>query len=212
MERQNAWLREGEQTMKTLSQHITFAKLADLAEDKLPTNIAADSMEHVSACSHCGSNLQRLGQLISAMRTDTTEDAPRDCIAQAVNIFRQREAQPSLLRRVVAALSFDSRALAPAFGVRSGQSAARQLLFAAEDHDLDLRFWPQGDEWVIAGQVLGSSCAGGHVELRGETASAAAELTDLCEFKLAAVPSGSYRMRLRLQDVEVEVPQLELGK
>ena len=193
-------------------QHIPFAKLADMVDDKLPTDENADCLLHISACSRCGSELQRLGQLIRAMRTDTDADAPRDCIAQAVNIFRQRQAQPSLLRRVVAALSFDSRALAPAFGVRSGQSAARQLLFAAEDHDLDLRFWPQGDEWVIAGQVLGSSCAGGHVELRGETASAAAELTDLCEFKLAAVPSGSYRMRLRLQDVEVEVPQLELGK
>jgi anti-sigma factor RsiW len=199
-------------TMKTPTQHLPFAKLADLVEDKLPTNERADSTEHISACSRCGSELQRLGQLISAMRTDTSEDAPRDVLALAVNIFRQREAQPSLLRRIVAALSFDSCALAPAFGVRSGQSAARQLLFAAEDNDLDLRLLPQGEEWVIAGQVLGSSCAGGHVELQGETASAVAELNDLCEFKLSAVPSGSYRLRLRLADVEVEVQHLELGK
>ena len=198
--------------MSILSKHISFAELADLAEDRMPQDERADSMAHVSACSRCAADLQRLVQLISSMRGDTAEDAPPDVIARAINVFRQSEAQPSLLRRVVAALSFDSLTLAPEFGVRAGQASSRQLLFEAEGHDLDLRLLPQGDEWLIAGQVLGSGCAGGQVELRGETASAAAVLNDLCEFKLSAVPSGSYRLRLRLGDVEVEVPQLELGK
>src|SRR5450432_3022592 len=99
------------ETMKTPFQHIPFAKLADLAEDKLPANERTESLDHVASCSRCGSELQRLGSLIAAMRTDTSEDAPRDVIAHALNIFRQRETQPSLLRRIVAALSFDSRAL-----------------------------------------------------------------------------------------------------
>ena len=198
--------------MKTPFQHIPFAKLADLAEDKLPANERTESLDHVSSCSRCGSELQRLGSLITAMRTDTSEDAPRDVIAHAFNIFRQRETQPSLLRRIVAALSFDSRALTPAFGVRAGQSAVRQLLYEAEDNELDLRLVAVGEQWVIAGQVLGASCAGGQVELASDSAIVAASLNDLCEFKLAAVPAGSYRLRLRLEDVEIEVPQLELGK
>ena len=197
-------------TMNTSFQHIPFAKLADLAEDKMEADERAASMPHISACSRCAGELERLSQLIGYMRTDTGEDAPRDVIAYAINIFRLREQQPSLLRRVIAALSFDSLTPAQAFGVRSGQAASRQLLFEAEESDLDLRLLPQGDEWVIAGQVLGPSCAGGQVELKGETASASAELNDLCEFTLAPVPPGSYTLRLRLGDVEVEVPQLEL--
>lgn len=200
--------------MNTPIQHIPFAGLADLAEDKISENERAISMAHISDCRTCSGELDRLRQLISLMRTDAGEDAPRDVIAYAVNIFQSRANlnAPSLLRRIVAALTFDSSKAAPAFAVRSGQAASRQLLFEAEGHDLDLRFLPQGEEWVVAGQVLGSGCAGGHVELRGETGSAAAELNGLCEFKLSAVPSGSYRLRLRLEDVEVEVPQLELGK
>jgi hypothetical protein len=200
--------------MNTSTQHIPFAKLADMAEDQLLRDELASSTAHVSACSSCAGKLDRLQQLIRLMRTDDAEGAPRDVIAHALNIFRQRAgmSEPSMLRRIVAALSFDSLKAAPAFGVRSGQATSRQLLFEAEGHDLDLRFLPQGEEWVVAGQVLGSGCAGGHVELLGETGSAATELNDLCEFKLSAVPSGSYRLRLRLEGVEVEVPQLELGK
>ena len=167
-------------------------------------------MAHVATCSRCASELERLSQLIGYLRTDTGEDAPRDVMAYAINIFRRREQQPSLLRRVIAALSFDSLTPAPAFGVRSGQAASRQLLFAAEDNDLDLRVSPQGDAWVIAGQVLGPACAGGQVELKSETASATAELNDLCEFTLDPVPPGSYTLLMRLGNVEVEVPQLEL--
>lgn len=166
---------------------------------------------HLASCSSCDENRQQLAELISVMRADTSTDAPRDIIAQAVGIFRQREIQPSLLRRIVAALTFDSFAREPAFGVRSGQEASRQLLFEAEGHDLDLRLVPQGDEWIVAGQVFGTSCVGGQVELFGEAGTAAADLNDLCEFKLAPVPTGNYRLRLRLEGVEVEIPQLALG-
>jgi hypothetical protein len=196
--------------MSISSKHISFAKLADLAENRMPPDERADSEAHILQCTRCDGDLQRLGRLIGVMRTDTTKDAPRDVIAQAVNIFRQRETRASLVRRVVAALTFDSLTLAPAFGLRSGQAASRQLLFEAEGNDLDLHLLPQGDKWVVAGQVLGSACAGGRAELRGETASAVAELNDLCEFKLAAVPAGSYRLRLLLSDVEVEFPEIEL--
>ena len=195
-------------------QHIPFARLADLAEDKVEKDERAASMAHISDCSTCAGELDRLEQVIGLMRTDAAEDAPRDLVAYAVHIFQQRASmsEPSLLRRIIASLSFDSLKAAPAFGVRSGQVTSRQLLFEAEQNDLDLRIHPQGDEWVVSGQVLGPHCAGGHVELQSETASASAELNDLCEFTLSAVPSGSYRLGLRLQDLELEVPQLELGK
>jgi hypothetical protein len=198
--------------MNASFQHIPFVKLADLAEERMPKDERAAAMAHVSACSRCATDLDRLGELISCMRTDSGEDAPRDVIAHAINIFRQRDAQPSLLRRIVAALNFDSLTLAPAFGLRSGEATTRQLIYEAAEHDLDLRLQPQGDKWLVVGQVLGAGCAGGRVELQSDNASATAELNDLCEFRLSSVPSGSYRLRLRLKDVEVEVSELKLGK
>jgi hypothetical protein len=98
----------------------------------------------------------------------------------------------------------------PAYGVRSGQSAARQMLYSAGDNDLDLRVTPSGEAWVVSGQVLGSECAGGQVRLQSETDETAAPLNELCEFTLPPVPSGSYTLRVRFKDMEVEVPDLEL--
>lgn len=196
--------------MNTSNQHIPFDKLADLADDKLDKE-QATLMAHVTDCSRCAGELDRVTKLISFMRTDTAEDAPRDVIAYAVNIFRQGELKPSLLRRIVAALTFDSAHTAPAFGLRSGQAASRQLLFEAEDNDLDLRISAQGNEWVVSGQLLGTNCAGGEVALDSGSTSASAVLNDLCEFKLSPVPAGNYVLRLRLQHMELEVSQLELG-
>jgi hypothetical protein len=32
----------------------------------------------------------------------------------------------------------------------------------------------------------------------------------LCEFKLPAIPVGNYSLRVRMSDVEIEIPELEL--
>lgn len=199
--------------MKTASQHIAFAKLADLAEDRASAVERAASMLHISDCSDCAQQLERLGEVLSLMRTDTATDAPRDVRAFAINLFGRRETAsgPSLLRRIVAALSFDSSSnLAPAFGVRAGQSASRQLIYSAERNDIDLRITADDEKWIVAGQVLGADCVGGRVEIEGETESTAANLNELCEFTLPPVSAGSYTLRLRLGNAEVEIPALEL--
>jgi hypothetical protein len=197
--------------MKITSKHIPFVKLADLAEGRASAD--EQNAAHLSACSACAGELQRLGQVMELMRTDKSIDAPRDVFASALNIFRSAEpsGERSLLRRIVAALTFDSSSnMTPAFGVRSGQSAARQLLFSAGDSDIDLRISSEDDQWIVTGQLLGSECGGGRVELAGENGSAEADLNDVCEFTLPPVAAGSYTLRLRISESEIEIPQLEL--
>ncbi|HEY0407397.1 MAG TPA: hypothetical protein VGC89_16815 [Pyrinomonadaceae bacterium] len=200
--------------MNLTFQHLPFEKIADLAEKRLSDQERAAAQAHVSGCSRCSEQLARIEQTINLMRTDESKDAPRDVLASVMNMFRARSAaasEPSLVRRVLAALNFDSTTLAPAYGVRSGQAAARQMLYSAGENDVDLRVQPAGESWVVSGQVLGE-CGGGRVELEDNTASVAAavELNELCEFTLPAVASGSYKLRLRLNDVEVEIPELQL--
>jgi hypothetical protein len=199
--------------MKIRSQHIPFTAIADLAENRAAADESSTLMRHISTCTKCGDELRRLEQVILMMRTDTEPDAPRDLIAYAVNIFAQRRESgaSTLLRRIVAALTFDSRAnLAPAFGVRSGQTTSHQLVYTAEGNDVDLRLTPLEDQWVVAGQLLGEGCEAGEVRLEGETGTAAVRLNELCEFILPPMPSGKYTLVLRLGNIEVEVPQLEL--
>jgi hypothetical protein len=197
--------------MKNTSQHIPFNALADLAESHAESEEQRELMNHVSGCAKCGDELQRLERVMQLMRTDTEPDAPRDLIAYAVNIFAGRQASPSLLRRIVAALTFDSAAnLTPAFGMRSVQSAARQLVYSAEGSDVDLRLTPLKDQWVLVGQLLGENCEPGEVTLEGEAGSAVASLNELCEFTLPPVPAGKYKLFLRLGSIEVEVPGIDL--
>jgi hypothetical protein len=199
--------------MKTNSQHIPFATLADLAEKQTAPDVRTESMTHLSTCGRCGNEFRRLEQLIQTMRSDLDTDAPRDLLAYAVNLFGQsrQSAAPSMLRRVIAALSFDSAtSLAPAFGVRSGSAPSRQLVYSAESNDIDLRITPQGDRWVVTGQVLGNDCAGTEITLKGETESTSVELNELCEFTLPPVLPGKYVLVLRIADLEVEIPEVEL--
>lgn len=197
--------------MNLTFQHLPFEKIADLAEGRLTNDERAGAQAHLAGCSRCSSQLTRMEQTINLMRADETQDAPRDVLSSVVNLFRQRAAvkEPSLVRRVLAALNFDSTTLAPAYGVRSGLATARQMLFSAGDNDLDLRLTQSGEAWVVSGQVLGE-CTGGRIELVGTEAEVSGELNELCEFTLPAVPAGSYTLRLHLSEVEVEIPELQL--
>lgn len=200
--------------MKLKSEHIPFERLADLAEGRLAAKERDSVLSHMGACQRCSAQLESLRDVIDLMRTDKAEDAPRGAVAYAVGLFRSRTAdaqeKPSLVRRVMAALSFDSFQAAPAFGLRSGQAAtARQLLYSAGEHDLDLRLSQSGERWTISGQVLGE-CEGGEARLEGGEQAVSAELNEQCEFTLPAVGAGGYTLRLRLADREIEIPEIKL--
>jgi hypothetical protein len=200
--------------MNSSSQHILFAELADMAERGVSDEFSGKtSAAHISTCGLCSGALDELKRVMSVMRADDSEDVPREVLAHAIGIFRRRTeaSEPSLLRKVIAALSFDSFSLAPAFGVRSGPVASRQLLYSAEGTDIDLRVSAEGGDCHLSGQVLGPNCAGGFVELRNEEGRIfSAVLGDLCEFALPPMPPGTYKLRLRLANAEVEAPDLDL--
>lgn len=113
-------------------------------------------------------------------------------------------------RRIVATLTFDSRRADSACGMRSLSTASRQLLYSAPDTALDLRVTVQNDECVVAGQVIREGCARGFVEISGATGTVETSLNELCEFTLTSIPLGTYSLKVRLPDVEIEIPELDL--
>ncbi|MFP5397130.1 MAG: hypothetical protein ACLGIT_02290 [Gammaproteobacteria bacterium] len=156
-------------------------------------------------------------------RSREFEDAPEALIQRAIDIFQPRAAvrapaAPELLRRVVATLGFDSAAGAPqALGLRAAGGAgagggARQLLYTAEERDIDLRVVPAADgrHWQISGQVLGPETAG-RAELRCADRVAEVAWNELAEFRFDAVPAGRCTLTLRAADWELALPPLELG-
>lgn len=190
------------------SSHISLENLADIAEGRVTGAALEVAMAHVSTCSACDDTLRRLRQLVLMMKSDSREEAPRDVLMSALNIFSPASQSP--LRHVIAVLIFDSRSVGPAFGMRSLPTASRQMLFSAQDTDLDLRITVQNEECILSGQVIRAGCVGGLVEISGAAGSAEASLNELCEFTLPAVPVGNYSLRVRMLDVEIEIPELEL--
>ena len=190
------------------SSHISLEILADIAENRVTGPALETAMAHVRSCSDCDDTLRRLQHLVVMMRTDTAEDAPQALLRSAINSFLPESQTP--VRRIIAVLTFDSRTARAAFGMRSIRTASRQLLYSAQDTDLDLRVSVQNEECILSGQVIREGCKGGLVEISGVTVSAAATLNELCEFTLPPIPVGNYSLKVRMPDVEIEIPELDL--
>ena len=190
------------------SSHISFEILADIAENRATGPALEAAMAHVMACSDCDDTLRRLQHLVVMMRTDTAEDAPVHLLQSAIDSFSPERQTP--IRRIIAVLMFDSRNAGSAFGLRSLRAASRQLLYSAQDTDVDLRVSVHNEECILSGQIIREGCKGGLVEISGVTGSAAATLNELCEFTLPPIPVGNYSLKVKMPDVEIEIPELDL--
>jgi hypothetical protein len=199
------------QIMEIFSPHISFTELADLADERVAAS--REALDHLADCSSCSGELQTIRQTTSLMRADAIESAPAELVSYAKGIFRQRVAgrKPSALSRILAALTFDSLTAAPAYGLRSEAGSGRQLVYSTETVDIDVRVSTENDEWQIEGQVPGSLCDTGEVNLEGHGFSATAKLTELCEFSFSSIPAGTYKLAVHLHDVIIETPPLEIG-
>src|SRR5262245_4950199 len=117
------------------TRHIPFEKLADVAEGRLAGSERDSSVDLLPANIGYAEAFERLGHVLQLMRADDSKDAPRGLLAYAKSLVsvRSKDAEPYLLKRIVASLTFDSLTTAPEFGVRSTESSTRQLIFTAED-------------------------------------------------------------------------------
>jgi hypothetical protein len=211
---------------------ISDELLVDLAEGLLSPADERTLRAHVAAHPQRAAELARLEAIIALMRQDTTEDAPDHVISQAQRIFQPAppvtgssspmqgmiDAGASALRQVIAVLHFDSFRAPQAYGVRQSGigSEVRQVLYNADTYDLDLRIAPHdGGNWQISGQVLGpddEDTIVGTVELSSTTPPTSVPCTDFGEFVLPPVPTGSYRLTVRLPDLAITIEALEVGQ
>ena len=200
--------------MNIFLHHIPFIQLADYVEGNLPLDERAELEAHIAACSRCSGEIAQLERLIGLMRTDTIPDAPLSVITRAVRLFRSIPMLAPTLsgsRRVQAVLHFDSVGLTPAFGVRSGKPGARQLLFSTGVDEIDVRIEPAGQTWTVSGQVLGEFATSGSALLQGPAGTSETALNELSEFVLPPVQAGTYKLILKLTNIEVEIDEIRIG-
>ena len=147
------------------------------------------------------------------MRTDDSVDAPKDSIKFAKDLFRTRVAapQPSLIKRIVAAISLDLSPGKTALAERSsGASKARQMLFEAGDNSVDIRVSGTGKRFDLQGQILGEGFESGTVRLSGTDITQERTVGELGDFGFERLPAGKYEITIR-GSVEIVLPSIEIN-
>jgi anti-sigma factor RsiW len=192
---------------------VPYELLVDLAEGRLPVTEATALRARIANDPLAKARLKELEQLIGLMRADKSVDAPEHVIARATRLMRRPEparGQP-VLRRLIALLTSDSwRTPEAAVGLRSLQAWPRAILLKAGDRELDLQVGPRGERWQLSGQVLGPE-APGTVTLSGPGDRVTTVLNELGEFTMPPVPAGFYTLTVTQDDLEIVVPNLEIG-
>jgi hypothetical protein len=193
--------------------HISYERLVDWVEGRLVDTQKTPIDEHLAVCAHCREEATRIERMVAAMRHDESVDAPPALIARTVALFRASVAEPapSLLQRLVATLSFESTALTPAFGLRSQGDAEQQMIFTANEYDVDLRASEDSAGWVLSGQLLGADAAGGSATLTNDAMTLTTPLSEELAFVFPPVAAGRYALILRFSHIELVIEDVLVG-
>jgi hypothetical protein len=194
--------------------HPPYNQLVDLVKGDLSAEQQIEIAAHVATCSYCATEVAWLEHILELYRTDGSTSAPPAALARVRSFLTSGVVSQGAgqLWRIRAVLTFDSADAPLAIGMRSDRAGKRQLVFRAEELDLDLHVVPTGSRWIISGQVLGSD-DDGQAELRRETGAllATAPLNDLRQFTLPPVAAGTYTLIVQLNDTVIEIPSLKIG-
>ena len=195
----------------------SFERLIDYLDGRLAEDEAARLAAHVdSGCRHCAPTRDWYVLVRQAVSADDCVEPPPWVLKRAVRIFDEKGSRPRLVERLgraVASLVFDSLAQPVILGVRSTETANRQLLYRAGDYSVDLQIAPSdGASLDVRGQVLREgeegfeSVAGIKVELTPGGEVTRETLTDgTGEFAFEGLEPGEYDLRLEAKDLNITV-------
>jgi hypothetical protein len=186
---------------------VTFERLVALAEGLLSPGERTALLSRMTVSDHA--KLAWIERVLFLMRNDSTEDAPPEALARALRLFEPHTVPP-IKTQIRAVLRFDSWRQPAPLGVRASANIGRQYIFNAGAHDIDLRVNPSGDQWLIAGQVLGQ-VEDGVVTLEHPQHHAHVSLSPWAEFTLPPVPVGVYTLFVAIGNKEIEIAGLDVG-
>jgi hypothetical protein len=199
--------------------HLTYENLVNYLEERLSVEERSAADAHLaSTCESCGRHLALLRKAFETAKSDHTTPPPASVLKEAIDIplLHPRRQQPGTWQRLIAALSFDSR-LQLSSALTRGASRERQMLFNAEQLDIDLKITPGRGSHDLLGQVLGEQQRGNavsaYVSLQSNSGQIlrATETDSLGQFAFREISSGVYDLIFDLETQEIVVNGLEVG-
>lgn len=197
-----------------------FEQLVDYLDGKLTPAGAEQFAAHLAAgCAGCAENQAWYEGVRATAAGDDTVAPPAWVFKRAVRIFDTAQRAPRVAERIgqaIARLVFDSFARPQLAGVRSTETANRQLLYHAGDYSIDLQIAPaSGAHGDLIGQVLREgetkfeSVANLALEIKRGDERLYSTVTDaMGEFKIQDVAYGVYDLNIEMADGQITIRQL----
>jgi hypothetical protein len=196
-----------------------FEPVIDYLDGKLtPAETERVAAHLASDCAACAETRAWYERVRAVAASDDTVAPPAWVFKQAVRIFDTAR-RPRLAERIgqaIATLVFDSFARPQLAGIRSTETANRQLLYRAGDYSIDLQVAPSTEaSGDLIGQVLREgeatfeSVANLPLEIaRGNQLFYATVTDEMGEFKISDVDYGIYDLRIELADGQITIAEL----
>ena len=209
---------------------FSFETILDYLQGLIPQGKREEIQQHLSWCLHCQSLLKQGEEILEFLKEDAGIQVSPQAHARALNLFAAWKSNnsaslPSLLKKLVATLTLDSRSkpgpgLPLAAGLRGlpqpvAPNSPYQLLFTTADGlievDLKVKQAPGKQRYNLIGQVMGASGISGNVLLERAAGGGRQESQpdESFTFRFENVPSGSYLMRILSSQEQIDL-MLEL--
>jgi len=201
-----------------------FESLVDFMDKRLEKRDAARVAAHLATgCGVCGETTNWYERVRLTAKADDSTAPPSWVLKRAVRIFDKERTSPRLIQRIgdaIAALVFDSFARPAIVGVRSTETANRQLLYRANEYSIDLQVTAlEPSSADLMGQILREggedfdSVCGLKLELaRAGNVIASAVTNDIGEFKVSGIEHGVYDLQVELSEGKITVPRIPVGE
>lgn len=211
----------GEQRKVSEPNEISFERLADWVEGRLPEEEARAVEEQVAAAGEeTHAEVEWLRAFARASESTVLDSPPaevRDELMRRFEAYAEGRRPPGLLQRLVATLALDG-GLQPAFGVRSAgaEESQGQLVYTSDAADVALSIHRRlGDRLLdLDGQVFpaeGAEPAIFSVQLSsGATGISITTTDELGEFTFEGIPPGTYDILVSNEQVEIQISSIEL--
>jgi len=192
-------------------QHINTEDLVDYMDGRVSGEGKLALENHLSKCKDCVALKEELRLLVLRLQEDTAFEPPAELVQWGVSLF-QPLLQPSSggkLRKLIAALVFDTFDQPLLAGVRRVGAPPRQLLFRAGDVDVDVKIesMEANDRITLVGQVLSTTAKffdNTPVKLESHGIVRYRTMTNLVgEFSFDEVPKDTYHLSVDLPEGQI---------
>src|SRR5215217_1797487 len=204
----------------TDSDEVEFALLVDWVEGRLSEQEARIVEARVAADSEARADVAWL-RAFTRISGDTVIASPpsdvRETLIERFEAYAEGKQHPGLLRRLAARLTFDSD-MQPALGLRGVgvPETQRQFVYSTDVADVAMTVRQRVSDGLLAldGQIFpvdGTDLGTFGVQLlEGSSEVATTATSYLGTFSFEAVPPGTYQVLASNNQVEIQVPDVEL--